>query len=80
MRFFQLNLWNKPDLLHPEQSIQTLLQQNRLDPGLQLLLGEFGMKLTVGRDTVDPCGVMADMTQSDAVTQSRFLLVVNYHR
>ncbi len=56
MIFFQLNLWNKPGLLHPEQLVQTLLQQNRLDPGLQLLRGEFGMNLTVGRDTVDPRG------------------------
>ncbi len=50
MRFFRLNLWNKPGIWHPEQSIQTLLQYNRLEPGLQLLLGEFGMKLKVGRD------------------------------
>ncbi len=63
MRFFQLYLWNKPDLWHPEQSIQTLFQQNRLDPGLQLLLGEFGMKLT---DTVYPHGIMTIMTQGGA--------------
>ncbi len=66
MRFSQLNLWNKPDLWHPEQSIQTLLQQNRLDPGIQLFLGEFDMKLTVRRDTVNPHGVMAVMTKSGA--------------
>ncbi len=56
-----------PDLWHLEQSVQILLQQNRLDPGLKLLLGEFfGMKMTVGRDTVDPCGMIAVMFQSGA--------------